>query len=63
MDLKQTAVNTLSHQLDRAPKLTPPARRHKGLEPRVCGSHAVPGAAAGRGWTNGRQGRWAVAGQ
>jgi hypothetical protein len=46
MDLKQTAVNTLSYQLDRAPKLTPPARRHKGLEPWVCGCHAAPGPPA-----------------
>jgi hypothetical protein len=51
MDLKQTAVNTLSYQLDRAPKLRPPARRHRGLEPRSADVHAARGPAAGRGWT------------
>ena len=51
MDLKQAAVNTLSYQLDRAPKLRPPARRHRGSEPRSADVHAAPGPAAGRGWT------------
>jgi hypothetical protein len=56
MDLRQTAVNTLSYQLDCAPMLRPPARRHRGSEPRSANVHAAPGPAAGRGWTNGRQG-------
>ena len=50
MDLRQTAVNTLSYQLERAPKLTPPARRHRGSEPRSANVHAArdpPRAAAG----------------
>jgi hypothetical protein len=51
MDLRQTAVNTLSYQLDRAPKLRPPGRRQRGLEPRSANVHAAPGPAAGRGWT------------
>jgi hypothetical protein len=51
MDLRQTTVNALSYQLDRAPKLRPPARRHRGLEPRSADVHAAPGPAAGRGWT------------
>ncbi len=52
MDLKQTAVNTLSYQQDRAPKLRPPARRHRGLEPRGSADvHAAPGPDTGRGWT------------
>jgi hypothetical protein len=56
MDLRQTAVNTLSYELDRAPMLRLPARRHRGSEPRCANVHAAPGPAAGRGWTNGRQG-------
>jgi hypothetical protein len=63
MDLRQTAVNTLGYQLECAPKLRPPAHRHRGLEPRSADIHAAPGPAAGRGWTNGRQGRSAVTGQ
>jgi hypothetical protein len=51
MDLRQTAVNTLSYQLDRSPKLRPPARWHRGLEPRSADVHAAPGPAPGRGWT------------
>jgi hypothetical protein len=60
MDLRQTAVNTLSYQLDGAPKLRPPARRHRGLEPRSADVHAAPGPAAGRGGPNDRQG-WSEA--
>ena len=51
MDLRQTAANALSYQLDRAPKLRPPERRQRGSEPRSANVHAAPGPAAGRGWT------------
>lgn len=51
MDLRQTAVNALSYQLDRAPKLRPPERRQRGSEPGSANVRAVPGPAAGRGWT------------
>src|SRR5271166_1530835 len=49
MDLRQTAVNALSYQLDRAPKLRPPERRQRGSEPWSANVHAAPGPAAG--WT------------
>jgi hypothetical protein len=49
MDLRQTAVNTLSYQLDRAPKLRPPEHRHTGSEPRSADVHAAP-ARTGSGW-------------
>jgi len=55
MDLRQTAINTLSYQRDRVPKLRPPAGRHRGSEPRCANVHAAPGPAAGP-QTNGRQG-------
>ena len=51
MDFRQTAVNTLSYQLDRTPKLRQPERRQRGSEPRSANVHAAPGPAAGRGWT------------
>lgn len=51
MDLRQTAVNALSYQLDRTPELRPPERRQRGSEPRSANVHAAPGPAAGRGWT------------
>jgi hypothetical protein len=51
MDLRQTAVNALSYQLDRAPKLRQRKRRQRGLEPRSANVHAAPGPAAGRAWT------------
>jgi hypothetical protein len=55
MDLRQTAINPLSYQRDRVPKLRPPAGRHRGSEPRCANVHAAPGPAAGP-QTNGRQG-------
>lgn len=55
MDLRQTAVNTLSYQLDRAPKLRRAERRQTGPVPRSANVLAAPGPAAGAGRTE----RWA----
>ena len=54
MDLGQTAVNALSNQLDRAPKLRPVERRQRGSKSRFGNVHAAPAAVAGRG----RSERW-----
>jgi hypothetical protein len=54
MDLRQTAVNTLSYQLDRAPKPRRAERRQTGPEPRSANVLAAPGPAAGPGEPPGR---------
>jgi hypothetical protein len=60
MDLRQTAVNTLGYQLECAPKLRPPAHRHRGSAPWPANVDAAPGLAAGSGWTK-RSSGWSQA--
>jgi hypothetical protein len=63
MGPRQTAVNTLGYSTGSRPKAEAGRGSAKRSEPASANVHAAVGPGAGRGWTNGGQGRSAAVGQ